>query len=227
MIIFNKYPTRILALSAFVLTMGSCAEKKQPKQEKEQIQKEVKAPESIISLKEANSIYDNYTKHRVSLIENYETEQRAPSEEFISARFVDFDYKTIKNYIAYVDQEASKAGVKEVTKLRLYFANYPNEGKFSDGKRIVHPRQNSVFMVPTLDKNGENYGFYIGDDGKAQLISDWKQGNKVGMGLDTSNPNKKAYASMTPTFTLNSNLQGGRSLTLNRGNGGPPPKTEF
>ncbi|MDV7140821.1 hypothetical protein R3X28_18150 [Maribacter sp. TH_r10] len=227
MIIIYKYQMRILALSALLLTLASCNEKKKPKQEKDLIKKEVKAPKDIISLNEASSIYNNYTKHRISVIENYELEQRAPEKEFIPARFVDFDYQTIKNYIAYVDQEASKAGVKEVTKLRLYFANYPNKGKFADGKKVVHPRQNSIFMVPTLDKNGENHGFYIGEDGKAKLISDWKHNNKMEMGANSLNPNIKSHASMIPSFTLNSSLLAGTSLVLNRGNGGPPPKSEF
>jgi hypothetical protein len=36
----------------------------------------IDAPANIISLNEANAIYDNYSEHRVRLIEPYETQQR-------------------------------------------------------------------------------------------------------------------------------------------------------
>ena len=182
----------------------------------------VERPDNIISLDEADVIYDNYSQHRVALIEPYENKKRSPEEKFEAARFVDFDYDTVKQYIAYVDQEAKKAGVKKVTKLRLYFANYPEDKTFPDKKEVVHPRQNSIFMIPTLDSDGINYGFYIGPNGEASLIKDWKPENGKGMGLLDEKP-QKAFAG----FSLNSSLQGDGSLTLNFGHGGPPPKSDF
>ena len=143
-------------------------------------------------------------------------------EAFEAARFVDFDYDTVKQYIDYIDQEAAKAGVKKVTKLRLYFANYPKNKEFPDKKEVVHPRQNSIFMVPTLDRDGINYGFYIGPNGEASLIADRIVGKGNGMGLLDEKP-QKAYAG----FSLNSSLYAGGSLTLNFGHGGPPPATDF
>lgn len=197
---------------------------------KEQLQQvvaaEIDAPENIITLEQADDIYSNYSKHRVSAIESYETKERAPSEKFEAARFVDFDYETIKNYIAYIDQEAAKAGVKKVTKLRMYFANYPNKERFSDNKKVVHPRQNSIFMTPTLAKDGGNYSFYIGDDGKAKLIIDWKAEIQKGMGA-VLGKQKVSEASLIPSFSLNSNLYAGTSLIFNRGGNGPPPPSEF
>ncbi|MFT5736001.1 MAG: hypothetical protein ACI9SG_000334 [Maribacter sp.] len=184
-------------------------------------------PSHIISLEQAKSTYDNYTKHRINLIEPYETEQRVPEEKFEPARFVDFDYEMIKDYIQYVDQEAKKAGVKKVTKLRMYFANYPNEKKFKDGKEVVHPRQNSLFLLPTLEKNGGDYGFYIGDDGKAKLIIDWKDNPlKKGIG-SVLKKERTARASIVPNFFSNVGLYSGQSLILNRSGSGPPPRTEF
>lgn len=186
----------------------------------------VKAPSTIISLGEASTIYDNYTKHRIRLIESYETQERAPDEKFEASRFVDFDYETMKQYIAYVDQEAKKAGVKKITKLRLYFANYPDQDKFPNGKTIIHKRQNSIFMVPTLEQDGINYGFYVGSEGNAALIKDWKGHLKGDMGLKLDTK-QKAFAGYAPSFSLNSSLQGSKSLALNFGQGGPPPKTDF
>jgi hypothetical protein len=217
----------LLGTISSVLFIWSCQEQKKdttqdPKQQQE---KPVTAPESIISLEQADAIYENYSKHRVEVITQYETQTRAPEQTFIPARFVDFDYQTLKQYLKYVEQEAKKANVEKISTLRLYFANYPNEQKFPDGKRVVHPRQNSIFMLPTMDINGENEGFYIGTDGKAKLISDWKTDQEEGLGGITEP--RRTYASMVPNISLNTNLYGGTSLVLNRGNGGPPPKTDF
>ncbi len=194
-------------------------------QEKVQNQ-EIEAPEGIISLNDAKSIYDNYTKNRVGIIEEYENKTRK-SPDFQAARFVDFDYETIKQYIDYVDQEAEKAGVEKVTKLRVYLANYPDEEVFA-GKEVVHPKQNSVFMVPTLNVDGQNYGFYIGSDGKAALIKNAVGAKGQGMG-DASRPTTKSYAGFAPSFSASSPTpyQGGGDLTLNSGHGGPPPTGDF
>lgn len=221
-----KKSLSILTTSASIglaLLLTNCNQ--QPKKEnapKDPVPSEIEAPANIISLKEANAIYDNYSKHRATPIFQYETTQRAPEKEFEPSRYVDFDYKTIKQYIDYIEQEAKKAGVKEITKLRLYYANYPDQEKFPNGKEVVHKRQNSIFIVPTLKMQGTNYGFYIGNNGKAALIKDWK--NESTKELGTSyNKEQKAYAG----FSLNSNLQTSKSLALNFGQSGPPPKTDF
>lgn len=228
-----KNAKRVLWKSAIpliiVFGLFSCGDRKQkPKEEKPKEEKPVivEAPENIISLEQADAIYENYTKHRLPLIETYETRERAPSEKFEAARFVDFDYESIKKYIAYVDQEAAKGGVKKVTKLRLYFANYPNEKKFKDGKDIVHPRQNSIFLLPTLEKNDQDYGFYIGEDGKAKLIRDWSSEMQKGMG-SLNKQEEIQHASIVPNFFTSNSLQGDKSLTYNHGNGGPPPTGDF
>jgi len=229
MTIFKKYLTYLFVISFLVLSCYSCNEqaKKTQEEEKEVEKPIVKAPDNIISLGQADSIYNNYSKHRISIIESYEMRERAPEEDFKASRFVDFDYQTLKDYIAYVDQEAKKAGVQKVKTMRLYFANYPNTSKFPNGKMVVHKRQNSIFMLPTLDKDGEDYGFYIGEDGKAKLVIDWKTQINKGMGLNDQALNK-SYAGFIPnTFSLNSNLEGGKSLTMNYGGSGPPPKTDF
>jgi hypothetical protein len=219
-------PTKLWGLAAlFILLFSilSCGDRNQkPQNDDKPI---IDAPEGIISLNEADAIYKNYTKHRVSLIETYETQQRSSEEAFEAARFVDFDYQLIKDYIAYVDQEAKKAGVEKVTKLRMYFANYPDKKKFPDGQEVIHPKQNSIFMTPTLEKKGVNYSFYIGNDEKPKLIIDWKSEIEKGMGSTYSEHNK-AQASLLPSFFTNSAFSQ-HSLILNHGHGPPPPRTEF
>ena len=224
-----KRPTSITTkiLCVLVLTsIFSCNQQQKENKPNSKTPPIVDAPANIISLIEANAIYDNYSEHRVRLIEPYETQQRQPDEKFEASRFVDFDYDALKQYIAYIDQEAEAGGVKKITKLRLYFANYPNEEKFPNGKKVVHKRQNSIFMVPTLEKGGINYGFFIGDNGNAELIKDWKDSSKDGLGFSLDKK-QEAQAGFVPNFVLNTSLQGSKSLAFNFGQGGPPPKTDF
>ena len=224
-----KRPSTMISKSASFLaliTIFGCNQQRKENIPDRKDQPIVEAPANIISLNEANDIYDNYSKHRVGIIETYETQQRLPEEKFEASRFVDFDYETMKQYIAYLDQEAAAGGVKKITKLRLYFANYPNDDKFPNGKNVIHKRQNSIFMVPTLDEKGVNYGFFIGSDGRAELIKDWKATTNDGLGLAIENT-QKSEASIAPNFSLKTSLQGSKSLAFNFGQGGPPPKTDF
>ncbi|WP_435623103.1 hypothetical protein [Flagellimonas sp.] len=215
----------LLILGGFLLISMSCQEKPRQQQEgEEEIQEPIKPPSDIISLELSKTLYDNYTRNRVAPIMAYEMETNE-DEDFEVARFVDFDYKTMKQYIDYVEQEAKKAKV-DVSTFRLYFANYPNSEKFPDGKKVVHPRQNSIFLLPTLNQGGENLGFYIGADGKAKLIKDAVKGNEQGYGNVMDN-SEKAQAGFMPSFPAPIMMQGEQSLTMNHGNSGPPPGGDF
>ncbi len=224
----SAHVLQVIYLISLVL-FASCGETRTAKGDERAA---IKAPAQIITLPQAKEMYDAYEKRRVPLIQHYEDSitKHIPTNEKMSrfevARFVDFDYQTIKQYIAYIDQEAERAGVKEVTKLRLYFGTYPDTQKFDTGKNVVHPSQNSVFMVPTLEIDKTNYAFYIGSNGKPELIIDWRAKLKDATGL-LDIPRKNSNAGFITNSSLNSNLQGGTSLVLNRGHGGPPPKTDF
>ncbi|WP_431122830.1 hypothetical protein [Flagellimonas flava] len=213
-------------LAAIFLFMASCKQQTKPSEAPEETHQEeaepVKPPKGLISLEESKSLYDNYSRNRVALIQEFEA-QRSPEEKFDPARYTSFDYATIKQYMAYIEQEAKGAKV-DISSIRFYFANYPNEEKFPDGDKIVHPRQNSIFMVPTMKVDGEDYGFYIGEDGQAKLIKDAVGANK-GMG---SNEVKKdrAYAGFVPSAP-NPVFQKGGSLNMNHGSSGPPPNNDF
>ncbi|NDV43544.1 hypothetical protein [Flagellimonas sediminis] len=217
----NNRKVALAFLSIFVLFLGACQQgpkKDEPRNSEPPQEEKVSPPEGIISLEESKSLYDNYTKNRVDMIHQYEAE-RSPDTKFEAARFTSFTYAEIKQYMAYIEQEASMANV-EISSLRFYFANYPDKEHFPDGKKIVHPRQNSMFIVPTMKVDGEDYGFYIGADGKAKLIKD-AVGTK-GMGQNSID-GEKSYASFAPTLFQT----GDKSLDLNHGGSGPPPFTDF
>ncbi|WP_190809479.1 hypothetical protein [Flagellimonas sp. S3867] len=211
-----------MLFGSLMLILGACKQVQKTDEPKEEPKERVKPPEQIISLEESKSLYDNYSRKRVDLIQQFEMEQN-PDEKFRPARFASYDYSTIKQYIDFIEQEAKDAHV-DISSLRFYFGNYPDKEKFPDGKKVVHPRQNSIFIVPTIDVDGHNYGFYIGEDGKAKLIKD-AVGQK-GLG-STKKGEQKAYASFVPTFSSPSAPYAGQSLTLNRGSAGPPPDADY
>lgn len=187
----------------------------------------VEAPDQIISLAQAKIMYDAYGERRVGLIEKFENEQ-SPDKKFDVARFGSYDYKTIKAYLSYIEQEAKKANV-ELSTLRFYFSNYPDQKNFENGKEIKHPKQNSFFIIPTTkDGKNEDYAFYIQEDGMGVntpvLLSDnlnpIKQDNKdskEGLG------SQKSEASLLPNLSTKPMFAKDKSLILNEANMIPPP----
>ena len=213
----NYRKTAIAFIGVSFLLIGACQQGPKKEEPTKPEQEEVLPPEGIISLEESKSLYDNYTKNRVGMIEEYEAE-RNPDKKHIPARFTSFTYGQMKDYMAYVEQEAEEAGVK-VASLRLYFANYPDKPDFPDGKKVVHPRQNSIFIVPTTIMDGEERGFYIDADGNAKPIKGVVGSSETG---ENGEPNT-SQASFAPSFFQS----GSKSLNLNHGTSGPPPYTDF
>ncbi|WP_420320052.1 hypothetical protein [Flagellimonas sp.] len=211
-----------MLLGSFILILGACKQAQKTEEPNEEPKERVKPPEQIISLEESKSLYDNYSKNRVELIQQFEMEQNQ-DEGFRPARFSSWDYATIKQYMAFIEQEAKDAKV-DISSLRFYFGNYPNKERFPDGKKVVHPRQNSVFIVPTINVDGQNYGFYIGEDGEAKLIKDAVGANGIG---NIEIKEQKAYASFAPSLMTAPPQNGGQSLTMNRSTSGPPPSSDY
>ncbi len=245
MIKVKKSLYNLVALSVVIFSFASCAEKME-KEEKP----EVLAPKQIVKIEEAKEMYDHYADRRVPLIQHYEDsinrwsidekmqqmqqnqdKNKAKADEgpakFDVARYVYYDYKTIKDYMSFIEQQAEAANV-DISTLRFYFSNYPDDTQY------VHPRQNSIMISPALKKDNREYIFYIDNSDpknlKPVLLGDNFGPVKSGIG-STSLEENKAYASFAPslpktnsTVVLPSN--GGQSLTLNRGGGAPPPYHE-
>lgn len=225
----------VFAILGFTLT--NCEEvKKDPPKEEEK--PKVIAPTEIVEIDQAKMMYDNYSTRRLPLIQRYEdsinrgmgsmkmkSEAAAP-KPFDVGRFVYYDYKTIKQYMDYIEQEADAAGV-EISTLRFYFSNYPDETFFPGTKdSIKHPRQNSLLLSPTIKKGKRDYLFYIaqGAEGQEAVVIDDDFGTQKGMGLLQSEE-KTSHASLVPNFFKPNAkpLYAGTSLTMNRGTGAPPP----
>ncbi|MEL6305802.1 MAG: hypothetical protein AAFQ20_13565 [Bacteroidota bacterium] len=211
----NIKTVKLLMLGFGLTSLVACRTEVKPQETtEEEPPVEVEAPEGIITIEKSKELYDNYTRYRAESIEKFEKET-FENEEFTATRYTDFDYKDLKQYIEFVEQEATKADVS-VSTVRVYYAN--NGGR---------THQNSIFFVPTLKKGDENYGFFIGADGSAKLIKDEVGGDakQQGVGALQEKQVKTAHASM---LSVSSPMMfDDQSLAYNQGTSGPPPPPDY
>ncbi|MBC2839772.1 hypothetical protein [Robiginitalea sp. SC105] len=206
-----------------LLMLTSCGEQAGTGGEQAAEKELVKAPEGIITLDQARTDYALYGKRRVPLIQTYEDSilrGEGIDSVFPVARYVAFDYARLKKYMQYIEQEAGKAGT-EISSLRIYFGNNPETGGF------VHPRQNTVFLLPAARPDAEKdaqFGLYIREDGKPGYLSlDLEPRDANGMGL-LPERRQRSEASLLPVSPAPATIQDQTSLILNFGGSAPPPK---
>ena len=202
----------------------------------------VAPPAQIVEVGEAKKMYDTYTIRRKPLIRRYEDsinrrknyddndklkqqkmqqDQAAQVDSFPVARYVYYDYKTIKDYLTYIEQEAKKQGIK-ISTLRFYFSNYPEGMKVEDAK----PRQNSIFIMPTLTQDNQTYGYFLNDQEELKLLADDLKVSPTPYKPEAED--SKTKASFFPEFESSIkpptySLYQGTSYILNKGGGAPPP----
>ena len=211
-----KITSKFLLFIALAILFTACQENSK-KENQDMEPKEIiyEAPKQIIPLEEADSLYVNYKNRRAEIIEEMESESQTDGKPFVATQFVSFDIKGLKQYIGYVEQEAKKGGTS-ADSLRIYFGNYGNTS-------VKYPNKNTVFLLPTAAVNNDYGGIFIDSKGRAKLVRDWVN-EQLDEGLKG---NQKSEASILPSFSSAPSLQGKTSLTLNFGQGGPPPKTDF
>lgn len=188
---------------------------------------EVKPPKEIISVEQAKTLFEAYSDRRVPIIQAYEAQQDTTS--FNATRFGWYDYATLKQYMAYIEQEADKAGV-EISGISIYLGNYPNQPNFKDGKPIKYPRQNTNFFVPTMKYDGQDMGFLVRTSEGGRKTTAIMIRDIVSKMPDTS-PNGSAYVNnkienkLAGFFMFNLIAQDGgdKSLILNEAGLTPPP----
>ena len=129
-------------------------------------------PKQIISVEQAREMYDAYSQRRVPLIQKYEDSISSDSTKFTPTRYAEYDFEAIKQYIAYIEQEAKDADI-QISTLRFYLSNYPDGEKFGDGNDIKYPRRNTFFVVPTMAYQGNNVGFYLEDSRGKYTLGKW------------------------------------------------------
>ncbi|NAS11102.1 hypothetical protein GTQ38_03765 [Flavobacteriaceae bacterium R33] len=208
---------------------------------------EVKAPDQIVGVEEAREMYNTYTDRRARLIQMYEDsldgrdreydqkqqqmqqdQAEVKKDSFDVARYGYYDYKTLKQYLDYIEQQAARANV-EIATLRIYFSNYGDKETFEDGKPVVHPRQNSFILVPSTLQDKQDYAFYLRELSQDEVVpvllnKKLEEIDPQGMG-NTESGQQRAYASMIP-YEFNSAaapFQGNLSTFMNESQMVPPP----
>ncbi|WP_394747023.1 hypothetical protein [Spongiimicrobium salis] len=223
--------------SVMIFSLSNCAEgeyKKEGGEEGEKPQKPVKPPKQIVSLKEAKMMYKMYTERRVPLIRHFEDSilhRKRSKDTFNIGRYVEYDYKTIKQYMEYIEQQAGNLK-EDISTIRIYFVNYPDEAKFPNGDSIIHPGQNSVVIAPTIKRGKRDYLFYGihegGKNHKPVLLSNAFEFVKGQSGLGQIGQPEKNNASLFPSLNTAAKkppimFVDTTSMFLNRGNIAPPP----
>jgi len=110
-----------------------------------------------ITLKEAKTLEQEYVTTRSAVLN--ESLKRRGLIESEDVREVWFDLEDVKEYIAYVEAEAAKKGIKDGLGLRVYLGAYPNEKQYHNpGKTTVFfmPTQKSTSMVKSGEGEDEN-----------------------------------------------------------------------
>src|SRR5680860_21684 len=221
----------------------------------------IEEPAQIIPIPLAKNLYDNYTIHRVPIIEFYEDsvrnrkrdnaymqkqyeqkdDQKDDQEDdaqnktsmaqagFKAARYVSYDYETIKNYLKYIEQEAQAANI-EISTLRFYFSNYPESKTLPGREKEINPKKNSIMISPTTKNNkGEDFLFYldVGDNLKPRAIpltDEFSFTDNQETGFDHSFEIKNE-ASLFPNFSSNAvpslPVFAAKSVTINEGSSHP------
>ncbi|WP_432411160.1 hypothetical protein [Rasiella sp. SM2506] len=168
---FVKFVVRSAWLVALFSLVIACEEHIDPKPPATQ------PPAQIIPVAQAKQMFDSYSDRRVPIIKSFE-EKVDSTQEFHPTRYGEYDYETVKNYMAFIESEAALAKVK-IGGLRFYFTNYPDAASFDNGTPVKYPRQNSFILVPTTEIDGKQQGFITRttDDGGRTIVSvkDWLQ----------------------------------------------------
>ncbi|MFS4448286.1 hypothetical protein [Maribacter sp. 2307UL18-2] len=238
--------------AVLLFTFISCNKTKSEEEDKTKIS----PPSQIVTVEKAKLMYDTYGKRRVPLIQRYEdgidgferdedskfkqesTDENTSIQQleqnrkkpFDVTRYVSYEYDTIKKYIAYIEKEAERAGVK-ISTLRFYLSNYPEKDIFPKDT-AARSRQNSVFITPTIKKDKRDYPYYgeEGNDGslKMILLNDSLTKSKTQLVNNLNNGDEKSLASFLPTITSSEAppvpiFFANKSYALNKGTGAPPP----
>lgn len=239
----QKITTRLFTILIISISLLSCKEEKKstPEPNSDGNDENVENYDKGILLpEEARELYTSYQNRRVGLIERYEDsinasrkgqnqqnpEKKENNEDFIVAEYIWYEYEDIKKYLAYIEKEAELSGEK-ISTLRFYFGNNPEKQKFDNGDTVVHPRQNTIMISPTIKGDvGESlfYTIDISEDKRtAVLLTDEFQERKVQKG----NPEQsgiKSEASFAPNLYSASEAPvfSPNGTTKNRGSGSPP-----
>lgn len=117
-------------------------------------------PKTIIDVQEAEDMYHRYGKDIAPILEKNNPNLKA-------TRSLSIDYKTLKDYLAFIDQEAAAANDTKISGLRIYFAKY--EDSKNDGRATVF--LNPIMEAGAIGDLRDDVSFAIKtEDGKSTAV---------------------------------------------------------
>lgn len=117
-------------------------------------------PKIIIDVQEAEDMYHRYGKDIVPILEKNNPNLKA-------TRSLSIDYKTLKDYLAFIEQEAEEANDTKISGLRIYFAKY--EDSKNDGRATVF--LNPIMEAGAIGDLRDDVSFAIKtEDGKSTAV---------------------------------------------------------
>jgi len=178
----------------------------------------IEEPEIIVPIQFAQSLYSEYETSRVDLIEAAqnidENGDSIPPDDprYIRAsRSLTVDYVKLKQYLAFIEQEAKKAQVN-IEGLRIYLGKYIDDTKFPDGTSVPYPGSETVFLNPIMKHENDTIPFAIQYTHDNQTIA-------IPIGQINKRTNQKS-------LTKNNENDSIQSLASNTFTKRPPPYNE-
>ncbi|WP_396598012.1 hypothetical protein [Dokdonia sp. R86516] len=174
-------------------------------------------PSTIISLQEAEDMYHRFGNQRVPLIEksvniDKEGDSIKPEDDrYIQAtRSLSMEYKDLKAYLAFIEEQAKLANDTKISGLRIYFSQY-KKGK-NDGRA-------TVFLNPIMEAGQKGD---IRDDVAFAIKTNGNKSTAVPVGKLIKIPSEKSNrADLTMPIQNGVQSLAGNSLPWN-----PPPKND-
>lgn len=106
--------------------------------------------------------------HGIKLKQEYVSKRTEPLEPllkeiyndsmFVDTEFIHFSLEDMKNYVNFLEHIQAENTDKEVSGIRIYFGAYENMPRM-DGRPVKYPKQQTVFMVPTVNIGKVNTDF--------------------------------------------------------------------
>ncbi|WP_405211606.1 hypothetical protein [Dokdonia sp. Asnod2-E02] len=196
------------------LLILSCGGEPQTSDHEEEVLLE---PSTIIPLQDAEDMYHRYGTQRVSLIESVvnidedgNTIKPNDNRYIQATRSLSMDYKELKAYLTFIEQQAKLANDTKISGLRIYFSQY-KQGE-NDGRA-------TVFLNPIMEAGQKGD---IRDDVAFAIKTDGNKSTAVPVGQLIKIPSEISNrADLTMPIQNGVQSLAGNSLPWN-----PPPKND-
>ncbi|WP_158847563.1 hypothetical protein [Algibacter sp. L1A34] len=143
---FNPFLIIPLLLCTFLF---SCGQLKGEKSMENSKSRDVLLQNHLISSAQGKEMFAEFNENRTKIIEGT-LQEKYKDNDFEDTKFIWYSLDEIKAYLQYIESIQKANPKQDVSGLRIYFAAYPNSKKFKSGKSIKHPKQQTVFMIPTV-----------------------------------------------------------------------------